>query len=276
MKKTFLVLALLLGAFQISWSQKVLLQEESLPFQSEEEKILWKSGELDPFLFFRAVQTYPSGSDRVWLELTADLDLKASKSDRDYKFLRQVFEKTHQKLLKKYEQHSTFNAMLSEGRYDCVSGSAALGLLLNRYGYDFDIIETDYHVFIVVSLEGKKVVLESTLPIGGMISTPSEVEKYLDSYKAKEFASLKAINQSLAGPEIDYGDNSIFRKVNLRQLAGLQYYNDAIIHFNSQSFILAVDQLSKAYTLYPSDRILGLRELSIEMAYKAYGYKQEK
>ncbi len=57
--------------------------------------------------------------------------------------------------------------MLKEGRYDCVSGSAALGLLLERYGYSFDIVETDYHVFIVVHLGLQKAILESTLPIGG-------------------------------------------------------------------------------------------------------------
>jgi hypothetical protein len=249
---------------------------EKLNFQSETEKKFWQSGTTYPLFLFMAVNAEKPASERAWLEVVDDLDLKASRKKSDLQFLRQIFEKTHQKLLKKYEQHSAFNSMLSEGRFDCVSGSAALSLLLDRYGFDFDIIETDYHVFIVVDLEGKKVILESTLPIGGMIATSSEVEKYLDSYRPKEFAQLKSLNQSLAGPDIDYGDHSIFRKVNLRQLAGLQYYNDAIVHFNSQSFIQAVDQLSKAYTLYSSDRILGLRELSIGMAYKTYGYEIKK
>ncbi|WP_332914370.1 hypothetical protein [Algoriphagus boritolerans] len=102
------------------------------------------------------------------------------------------------------------------------------------------------------------------------------MEKYLDSYKPAEFAQPKSFNQRLAGHEIDYSDNSIFRKVDLKQLAGLQYYNDAIVYFNSQAFGQAVDQLSKAYLLYPSDRILGLRELSIELAYKTFGYELKK
>ncbi|WP_332914369.1 hypothetical protein [Algoriphagus boritolerans] len=42
-----------------------------------------------------------------------------------------------------------------------------MGLLLERYGYSFDIVETDYHVFIVVHLGLQKAILESTLPIGG-------------------------------------------------------------------------------------------------------------
>src|SRR5690606_35180388 len=123
-------------------------------------------------------------------------------------------------------------------------------------------------VFIVVDLEGKKIVLESTLPVGGMITSPSEVEKYLTAYKPTQSAQLKAVNQRLAGQDIDYSDNAIFRKVSLKELAGLQYYNDAIVHFNAQAFGQAVEQLSKAYLLYPSDRILDLRELSFDLAYK--------
>lgn len=268
MKRLLLILLILTGFAQIGRSQTNLLVHENVAFDSEKEQAIWKSGNQNPFLLFQAVQAEKLESEQAWISLVADLDSKASKTAEDLNFLRQIFQKTHQKLLKKYELHSTFNVMLSEGKFDCVSGSAALGLLLERYGYSFDLVETDYHVFIVVNMEDKKVVLESTLPVGGMITTPSEVEKYLDAYKPAEFAKLKELNQRLAGPDIDYSDNSIFRKVNLKQLAGLQYYNDAIVHFNSQAYEQAVEQLSKAYLLYPSDRILGLRELSIDLAYK--------
>jgi hypothetical protein len=275
-KKALLTWFILAGLVQVSRSQEILLVPENLNFQSEAERNFWQYGESNPFLLFKAVQAEQTASEQAWIEVVEDLDLKASRKKSDLQFLRQIFEKTHQKLLKKYEQHSTFNSMLSEGKFDCVSGSAALSLLLDRYGFIFDIIETDYHVFIVVDLEGKKAILESTLPIGGMITSPTEVNKYLESYKPEKFAQLKSLNQGLAGPDIDYGDHSIFRKVNFKQLAGLQYYNDAIVHFNSQAFGLAIDQLSKAYLLYPSDRILGLRELSIDMAYKTYGYEIKK
>lgn len=272
MKKAILLFIILTGLVRVTLSQESVASHENLNFQSEAEKYYWNSGEENPFLLFRAVQANPAESENAWLNLVEELDVKASKRKNDYIFLRQIFEKTHQHLLKKYEQHSTFNNMLKDGKFDCVSGSAALSLLLARHEFVFDIVETDYHVFIVVDLDGEKVVLESTLPIGGMITSTSEVQKYLDSYKPAEFAQLKSYNQSLGGNEIEYNDNSIFRKVNLRQLAGLQYYNDAIVHFNSQDFAQAVDQLSKAYLLYPSDRILGLHDLSIDLAYKTYGY----
>ena len=267
---------ILAGLAQVAWSQEAVISPEVLTFASETERELWHSGTTNPMALFQAVKPESSLSNQVWESLVLELDQKVSQKGAELAFLRILFQKSHQKLLKKYEQHSTFNSMLSEGKYDCVSGSAAIGLLLQRYGYSFEIVETDYHVFIVVNLDGKNIVLESTLPVGGMITTPSEVEKYLDSYKPTEFASLKSLNQGLAGPDIDYSDNSIFRKVNLRQLAGLQYYNDAIVHFNSQAFGQAVEQLSKAYLLYTSDRILGLRELSVDLAYQSFGYELKK
>ncbi|MFN3996210.1 hypothetical protein [Algoriphagus sp.] len=276
MKKVFLTLVILIGLVPVTLSQEFLSTSETLKFQSETEKTFWQSGGNDAFFLFRAVHAEQTQPEEVWINLLEDLDNKASKKKSDILFLRQIFERTHHKLLKKYEIHSSFNSMLTEGKFDCVSGTAALGLLLERYGYDFEIIETDHHVFILVSLGDQKVILESTFPIGGMIFSPAEVRKYLDSYKPAEFAQLKSYNQSLAGTEIEFNDNSIFKKVTLRQLAGLQYYNDAIVHFNSASFIEAVNQLSKAYLLYPSDRILGLRELSIDMAYKTYGYELKK
>lgn len=276
MKRALLILLILIGFVHKTQSQEAISHTESLNFQSEKERELWNSGDKDPFQLFQALKAEQLVTATDWSNLIQDLDSKALNKKNEYKFLRQIFEKTHQNLLKKYEQHSTFNSMLSEGKFDCVSGSAALGLLLERYGYEFEIIETDYHVFIVAKADGQKVILESTLPIGGLISTASEVQKYLDSYKPKAFAQLNNLNQSLAGPDLDYSDNSIFRKVSLKQLAGLQYYNDAIVHFNSQAFDLAIEQLSKAYTLYPSDRILGLKELSLDMAYKTFGYELKK
>ncbi|OOG78849.1 hypothetical protein [Algoriphagus sp. A40] len=276
MKKVLFTLLLLTGLAQVAKPQNELLEHENLTFDSELEMNIWKTGNEDPFQLFRAVQADQTSPEDAWASLVEDLDSKASKKGDELNFLRQIFQKTHQKLLKKYELHSSFNSMLSEGKFDCVSGSAALGLLLERYEYSFDIVETDFHVFIVVNLEGKKVVLESTLPVGGMITMPSEVQNYLDAYRPEANSKLKVLNQGLAGQHIDYSDNAIFRIVNLKQLAGLQYYNDAIVHFNTQAFGQAVDQLSKAYLLYPSDRILGLRELSIDLAYKTYGYELKK
>lgn len=266
----------LIGLFflclSLSASAQDTLLMDSEVFETEIEKQLWEKGKMETFDLFRAVSAKELIKSEAWSRLSGELEKKKSKTRNDLNFLRILFQKTHKRVLKNYEQHSTFNDLLSQGDFDCVSGSAALGILLERFNYDFDIIETDFHVFIVVNLNESNIILESTLPVGGMITSSSKVKSYLDSYKPKEYAQLATFNQRIGDSSFDLSENSIFRKVNMIQLAGLLYYNDAILDFNSQKYSKASDQLTKAYVLYPSPRVLGLRELSQELAYKTYGY----
>jgi hypothetical protein len=265
-RKVLAFTVFLLGSSLSASSQTELIaSSESISKENSGNRLV-TDHRLSPLELFRAVDPQPQAELSIWKSLESELDIKAAKSSDQIQLLRQIFQKSHQRLFKKYEQHSSFNAMLASGAFDCVSGSAALGMLLKRFGFNFEIIETDYHVFILTEVEGKKIVLESTLPVGGMITTPSEVEKYLNSYKPNQSESSKVFNQRLAGTDATQLDNSIFRTVNLQELAGLQFYNDAIVHFNSQEYDMAIDQLNKAYLLYPSERILGLLELSQDLA----------
>ncbi len=270
MKNLFFIL-FFLGGPGTAKAQEMLVSENTLHFESEAERYFWTEGKFQPLSLFRAVRAQEITPGSPWLNLVEELDQKRAKGTKELNFLRLIFQKTHQSILKKYEQHSTFNDMLEIGRYDCVSASAALGMLLDRYGYTFDIVETDYHVFIVVNVDEKNIILESTLPIGGMITGPSEVAAYLEAYKQVEFAKLGSLNQRIGTPKIDLSNNSIFRKVSLYQLAGLLYYNDAILLFNSQKYQEASNQLTKALELYPSERIEGLKGLAKEMAHKTVG-----
>lgn len=265
-QKVLAILAFLLGSSLSATSQEWLIAS-SESFSKGNSKNLKPYNDEAPLIdLFRAVDPDSQVNLTAWESLQNELDTKASKSSDQLQLLRQIFQKSHQRLLKKYEQHSSFNALLTTGNFDCVSGSATLGMLLERYGFEYEIIETDYHVFILTEIGEKKIVLESTLPVGGMITTPSEVEKYLNSYRPNQIETTKVFNQRLGAISPIQLDNSIFRKVSLHELAGLQFYNDAIMHFNAQNYKVAIDQLKKAYLLYPSERILGLLELSQELS----------
>jgi hypothetical protein len=271
MKKTLVISFILLVQGINSFAQKALDKSEEIKFTSRAEAKHWEKGQESTYHLFRAVDAQEDISEEKWLNLISYLDQKQAKKGNSIALLRSIFEKTNRNLFKKYEQHSTFNAMLIEGTFDCVSGSAALAMLLNRYGFDFEIIETDYHVFIVAHFEDENIIFESTLPIGGMIISNTKVIKYLEGYKTTTTAQFYTLNQRLDDPERVLEDKSIFRKVSLTQLAGLQYYNDAISHFNEQYFSEASLQLNKALELYPSPRIEGLKSLAIEQAYKTFG-----
>lgn len=268
MKKAFSFLLFFLAIAPLSICQQLALPTPFLAPSVAKAPSL--SLEKSPLTLFTAIANQEAHL-AVWQTLLQELDSKAAKKPDSLAHLRTIFQKTHQRLFQRYLQHSSFTDLLNQGNYDCVSGSAALGMLLERYGYAFDVIETDYHVFIQVYLNGKTLILESTLPVGGMISAPTEVNRYLAAYLSDGSASPRNINEGLAGTRVAISDNTIFRKVTLPELAGLQFYNEAIVAFNEQDYKQALEQLDKALSLYPSERIEGLRDLSIELAYHSYG-----
>lgn len=267
MKKILLFLLVLIGGTSLGFSQETSSQATDLSFFEPNQVAQTTSS----FLLFldEKEKSHPLTN---WEALQLEIDTKAAKKQDSLALLRVIFQKTHQRLLKDYSQHSTFSDLLETGAYDCVSGSAALGLVLDRFGYNYEIVETDYHVFIQVHLDGKTLILESTLPVGGMITAPSAVSQYLAAYLDEGNPVARNITEGLAGTKVAPLDNTIFRKVNLTELAGLQHYNEAIVHFNQQEYQQAIALLTKAMALYPSERIAGLKDLSIELAYHTYGY----
>jgi tetratricopeptide (TPR) repeat protein len=270
MAKTLPLMLFLLGIAVLGFCQEYRIEPINSDFSGSELAYTKTKNPVSIHLFVNEQEKNTPITN--WEALLQELDQKASKKPDSLALLRHIFQKTHQRLLKNYKQHSTVAVLLSQGKYDCVSGSALLGLLLDRYGYTYEIVETDYHVFLEVLLNGKTVILESTLPVGGMITSTSAVNNYLAAYSSEGDLATRNISEGLAGTRINTSDNTIFRKVNLLELVGLQYYNEAIVHFNLQEYRKAIDLLTKAFAYYPSERIEGLKELSIELAYHSYGY----
>jgi len=278
MFKTFTLVGIFMILGLLASGQTMSVNLDELKFDSPTEQAYWEHHTVsqDHLSLFRAVHASESQDSKKWEELVSILDKKFDKKGKSENFIRTIFEKSHQNLFKSYEKHATFNQMLNDGRFDCVSGTATLGMLLDRYGFEYEIIETDYHVFLVVNHEEKPILLESTLRVGGMITSPSEVEKYIQAYLPGEKGNYLNLNQRIGSPDILDSEKTIFRKVSLSQLAGLQYYNDAIMHFNEQAYRVAASQLEKAHNLYDSDRIEGLKDLAIDQAYKNLGVDLKK
>ncbi len=89
---------------------------------------------------------------------------------------------------------------MTDGKYDCITGTGLYTLLLKRYDIPYIIEETDAHVYLSGEYNG------------------------------------------------------------IKELAGLQYDNDAMLKFNQKAYQAAYTQLIKAAYLYPSPRIFQLKE----------------
>jgi hypothetical protein len=197
--------------------------------------------------------------------------LERRKNNYDHhQFLRHVFAKTHQRYLKTYSNYAAFDELSKTGNYNCLTGTALYALLLTHLGYDFKIIETNYHIFLVVNTAEGKVLFEATDPVKGFIANGAAIEKRINRYKQDQFV------QKESGKNYYLYSFKLFNEVSLDEMLGLLYYNEAIEAFNNHELPKAVMNLDKAIVLYNSPRItefskiilLSLMESKLETSIK--------
>ncbi len=170
------------------------------------------------------------------------------------RFIKDLFHFTHKKFLKKYELESYFNT-LNDGTYNCVTASALYAMAFSRYHVPYSIKEAPTHVYLIADPGGMNITIETTSPNAGYFLPDEKYKKhYLDYLLDGKSITQEEINT--------LGKNAAFQKyyydqddISLIQLAGLQYYNYGVALMQKQQYNDAFDQLTKAYYLYPSNRI---------------------
>lgn len=188
-----------------------------------------------------------------WNSLIRKLERK-SDGDAEY-FLEYLFFKTHQKLLRAYNKGTTFTNLLESGDYDCVSASITYSILLKYFDIEHSIIETDYHVFIIAEINDQEYVLETTDPRNGWIADTDEIAQFKSDFLPDRKSELLNENEAIGSSYGQPNSKTIYKKISLRQLSALQFFNQGLIAINNNDYILASRRLQQALNLYDSERI---------------------
>lgn len=192
----------------------------------------------------------------------------------DYAFLKSIFYKTHSSLLIEYDRLATMDQTLQKGEFGCLTGTALYALILEHFGYDYQIIELPNHVFIHLSLDEKSYVFESTLPSEGFMKTSVEMEQLLKQpwLTHRRISELTTVGNWFE----DFKDlPNQYTTINLQQLAGLQYFNESAKNYLNKDYTAAMDMVLRAYDLYPSERNEKLMQLIINKILKYDLIKEE-
>ncbi len=199
--------------------------------------------------------------DRQYEELNeflAHLRKKQQRYRSEKRFLSYFFYKVHRKFLKQYRPHTTFHELLEEGSYDCVTGSALYALLLDALGISYQVSEFPFHVYLkVVTTKADTFLIESTDPQGGWITSPAEQERRFAFY------SQEAEQEDEKYFQYDF---TIAETINLSQLVGLSYFNEAVANYNQRNVQQAVRLLSQAERWYASPRTASFKALISSVA----------
>jgi hypothetical protein len=173
-------------------------------------------------------------------------------SKNDIRKLYALFMKTHSQFLHTYVKYTGIEE-LAKGRYDCLTATSLFAHILTKSGFAFEIVETNYHIFLVVNTVDGEVVLETTDRLGGFVDDKMKINKRLASYQKN---TLEAATDS----HYQYSF-SLFKTVDPEQLPGLLYFNQAVKAFNAQHWDECSEKLAAAAQTTDSPRIAELVQL---------------
>lgn len=191
---------------------------------------------------------------------------KETSIKKEKEFLRYIFSKTHEQYLRKFVAYAPFSSMFSDGQYNCLTGTILYTIILNHFNIKHEVIETNYHIFILADTDTGKVLIEATDPFHGFVDTPLEIEERISRYREN---TLYATNKKLTYYQFSF---DLYNNVTLEELRGLLYYNMAVESYNQQNLTESIQYLDKATELYSSSRIdefsqiliLALRQSSLD------------
>jgi hypothetical protein len=168
----------------------------------------------------------------------------------EVKLMKELHKKVRERFLSNYKYVSPFHHIFESGQYNCVSATALFALVLEELNIPYAIQEQPTHVYIMAYPNTKAISVEMTA---------SKDAYYLPSRKNVSKAINTLIDLGLTTPEkvrqqgeftvynAFYNTNSV---VDLRQLGGIQYFNEAIVSVNENHFSKAFENICKAEQLY--------------------------
>ena len=178
------------------------------------------------------------------------LHKKQDQYKKEADFVEHLYYYTHRKLLKKYNQYASLAETLTRGDYDCLTATAIYSILLTELSLPHAIVETNYHIYILVYPDTEnEILLETTNPAYGFITNPGEIEQLKAEYKS-------ANNEQQKG-QADFEIN-IERRLQGQELIGLLFYNQSVNEVNQGNWHLAKELANQAFEYYPNVRITQL------------------
>ena len=170
------------------------------------------------------------------------------KSEED--FVQYLYYYAHQKLLKKYSEYPTLAETLVDGRYDCLTATATYSILFSELAIAHNVIETNYHIYIMVYPGTEhEILIETTDPLNGLIEEEEEIISYRNQYIQSNIAERNTL--------IDL-DLNIERSLEQKELIGLLYYNQSVKEINEGHWEKAKLIADQALEYYKKSRVYTL------------------
>lgn len=226
------------------------------PYASEKPRSITLTLDSLNFFYYRSVKIADSEADDHIERLQKHIQKFKRKLDRqgstEY-LLSTIFFKTHDRFLKQYKDVVSYDELIAEGTYNCISGTALYVTILSSLDIPYSIYETEDHVFLMVEVDDKRYLMESTDPLNGFISDEKVIASHMAGF-TDDFSSQDLLQ--VGSGDTGYNRFGLKRIHGLAALASLQYYNEAVLLFNEGKLSEAYRLALLGHGLYPSDRLV--------------------
>lgn len=180
-------------------------------------------------------------------KVLAHLERRQDKYRSEDDFVEYLYYYTHRRLLKNYIEYPTLEETLISGNYDCLTATAIYSILLSELAIDHAVVETNYHIYIIINPDTEEELLfETTDPRYGFIDDQDEISASKRSYLS---------DNSTARNTLISFDYNIQRRLENKELIGLLYYNQSIKEVNNGDWEKALEIAKKAFEYYSETRV---------------------
>lgn len=204
----------------------------------------------------------PSLTKEEYLNKYAALEqyISTLKNDKNFnkqekKKVKYYYNKIHNKYLSKYELNTFFPQIFKNGYYNCATGTILFSLIFDELNIPYTIKVSPIHAYIVAYPSTESIIVETTNPIKGYFTfNQTFKDNYVKHLRDNKMISTQEYNSSSVDVLFD---KYYFKEkdISLKEMVGIQYYNDAIEKIQNQNLEDAFYELEKAYLFYPSDDI---------------------
>jgi len=178
------------------------------------------------------------------------LQAKRAKFKSDELFLRYAFRESHKSFFHNYKSYSQFSDVFDSGNYDCLSATSFFSIVLDAFAFDYKIIETNYHIFLIVESDQKMILMETTDQSSGVISDKRLVRERLNQYRENNLVASSTSDKYYYQYDLD-----LYQEILPNQLTGLLFFNQAVTAFNNNDLAGCAGTLKKAIRIYNSPRM---------------------
>ncbi len=262
MKPKIIIIFTVLAA-HFSFAQDSLVKYTDLQFRNEHEQSTLKAFQIrgsktdlvDLFMVHYSIsENYSVLNAHRQIEEAVSLLKKETEGLSEPKKIKRVFEYVHKRFFKVYQHDNSFPDVFKSGDYNCVSGSAVYGIVLDKMGIPYQIMEAPQHVYLFAYPQTHRILIETTIPKNGYLT--------FDNVYIQRFVNYLSENKLISQKEADsYSARDLFNKyyfnkngLTIQQLAAIQYDNYAAYHTEKAEFEKALIEAKKAYYLDPGER----------------------